>query len=192
MMRLIRLLTLSLVVMVTTPSAVFAQEDESMIDAVIEFINKLSGPTMVGPEASYARPVGSVRLRFSTAYLFSVASDDVVEPDGASVTMLSLKPAIEFPMGDCPMSIGAGVSLHRFGGDADEAVWHWSVPVYFQGHFRVAGTEQEPKVFLRVGMGGEYFPEFGADDFAPLTTGVSTDGGELTLIGFAGLAFVVH
>lgn len=190
-MRLIRQLVLAVVVMTMTPGAVLAQEEESMLDAVIEFINKLSGPTMVGPAASYAHPMGSVRLRFSAGYLFSVASDDVIEPDGSSVTMLSLQPAVEFPVGG-PMSIGTGVSMHRFGGDADEGFWHWSIPLYFQGHFRISGTEQEPRMFLRVGMGGEYFPEFGADDFAPITTGVSTDGGELTLTAFAGLSFVVR
>ena len=47
-------------------------------------------------------------------------------------------------------------------------------------------------MFLRCGIGGEYFPEFDDTDFAPLTVDVETDGGEFTTpVGFIGIDWVI-
>jgi hypothetical protein len=184
------ILTLALVAGVALPSAAEAQDREG-IGAIIDWINKLSGPTMVGPGISWYTMLGDdVRLRVSGSYLTSVASDDVIDPDDAGVNAFSIKPAVEFPIGR-RFSVGGGFSLHNFGGDADERFWHWSVPVYGQVRLKLAGTEARPTWLMRFGLGAEYFSEFGPDDFAPITTGVSTDGGEVTLVGFLGFEYVL-
>lgn len=183
------IVALALAAGLALPGGAQAQDREG-IGAIIDWINKLSGPTMVGPGVTYYNTVGPVRLRISGGYLFSVASDDVIEPDGSSVTMLAIKPAVEFPIGRS-FSVGAGLSLSRFGGDADEGFWHWSIPVYGQAKIRLAGDPDTPTWLLRLGLGAEYFPEFGADDFDPIDTGVSKDGGEFTLIGFLRIEYVL-
>jgi hypothetical protein len=62
-----------------------------------------------------------------------------------------------------------------------------SVPVY--GQLRVP-LGLRGNWFLRVALGGRYFPSFDPDDFDGAISGLKTDGGEVSLGGMLGLDYV--
>ncbi|MDT8341984.1 MAG: hypothetical protein RQ751_10770 [Longimicrobiales bacterium] len=186
-----RFLTAALVILsiLGSPTAVRAQEGSGW-GAILDFINRLSGPRMVGVAGSYFHPVSEhARFRISAAFLNRVGSDDVVEPDDGAVRMFSIKPAVEIPLRD-PLELSLGASLHRFFGDADEAFWHGSFPAHLQLRLPLSGARDGPGLFLRAGAGVEYFLEFDPDDFAPLTVGRSRDGGEFEFVAYLGFDWI--
>jgi len=173
------------------PAQVRAQDERQGIGAVLDFINKLSGPRMLGPSASYFHTLGSgPRLRISVGYLTAVGSDDVIDPDGSSVQALTLAPVLEVPLGGSPVELAAGVRFHRFSGDLADPFWHWSIPGRLQGRFPLGGAASGLR--LRLAAGVEYFPEFGAADFDPLVVDVKTDGGEFTFVAQVGFDWVLR
>ncbi|MBT8405739.1 MAG: hypothetical protein KJP18_17925 [Gemmatimonadetes bacterium] len=167
----------TVVALLGVPTPASAQELD--FGGFLEWIHRLSGPQFIGPGLSVATTGDGPRFRFSAAYRWSFASDDAIDPDGG-LTQLSVRPALEIPLCDCLDLVG-GVGLHRYAGDAD-AFWHWSVPVHLQGRIPLS-----PGTRLRVGAGAHYFPEFGADDFAPLTVTAPRDGGEFVLTAYVGV-----
>ena len=79
-----RPLAFALVILTTlgVPRGLQAQEGWG---GILDFINRLSGPRMVGVAGSYFHPVSeTARFRISAAFLTRVGSDDVVEPDDAA------------------------------------------------------------------------------------------------------------
>jgi len=142
--------------------------------AFLDWLNELSGPEMLGwGVTGWFSPGESnrVHVRSSASWLTSGTDSKAVTPAGSKVTMWSFRPAVEFAVAG-PLALGGGVSIDRFGGDADSFM-HLSYPVYAQLRFRVI------KQLHASLMGGvQYFPAFDADDFAPIDAGVSTDGGE--------------
>ncbi|HSG47498.1 MAG TPA: hypothetical protein VLA43_06800 [Longimicrobiales bacterium] len=186
-----RLLASALLILATlgAPTGLQAQEGWG---GIIDFINRLSGPRMVGVAGSYFHPVSEhARFRISAAFLTRLGSDDVVEPDDAAVRMFSIKPALEIPLKD-PLELSVGASLHRFFGDADEGFWHGSFPVHLQLRLPLSQARDGSGLHLRAGVGAEYFMEFDADDFAPVVVDWSTDGGEFELVAFLGFDWVLR
>lgn len=186
-----RLVAAALAILVTlaTPTGVRAQEEGGW-GAILDFINRLSGPRMVGVAGSYFHPVSDhARIRLSAAFLNRVGSDDVVEPDDAAVRMFSIKPALEIPL-VAPLELSLGASLHRFFGDADEGFWHGSFPVHLQLRLPLSGAREGTGLHLRAGAGAEYFLAFDPDDFAPVAVDWSTDGGQFEFVAYLGLDWV--
>ena len=160
-------------------------EDESGLGAFLDWLNKLSGPRFVGAgvTAYYQfRGDAEIRLRLSGVYRTSVSESGEVTPADANITMITLQPAVEFPVQKIPIDFGVGFAVHRFGGDAD-GFWHYSVPVYAQ--FRPRG---ERRVTPLLGIGVHIFPKFDAADFAPLGVTVSREDSEAVLQFFAGVS----
>ena len=149
---------------------------------IIDWIHKLSGPSMIGPAASYYWTVGERgRFRASAVGRLPIGIGDTVEQDH-TVNMLSLQPSFEYRIVG-PMELNAGLALHRFGGRGHDPVWHYSVPVY--GQLRTS-VDQNDEWFFRLGLGLHYFPSFDEEDFDGGVT-VSTDGGEVSfaiIVGF--------
>ena len=158
------------------------EAQQSGIGGILDWIHRLSGPRMVGPAATGWVSLGDVpRLRMSVARRWSVHTDDSPLPDDKEITMWSFQPTIDFRLSD-PLALGGGIAVHRFGGDFDDPVTHFSFPVYAQIRFPTGSGVQGV-----VSLGGHYFPEFGQTDFNPTPTGVSKDGGEFTFwfgVGF--------
>ena len=153
---------------------------------VIDWIHRLSGPSMLGPALSYQKELieDGLRFRLTAAYRVPVGAYDKIEFNH-SLNMVSLQPAIEIPIRE-PFEINAGLAFHRFGGSGHDPVFHWSIPVY--GQLRVA-TED---LMFRFGLGGHYFPTFSEEDFrgeGETTPGVhvNSDGGEFSLALYLGV-----
>lgn len=178
MKRLVLCSVLTVVVSLGTQQPVQAQG----MGAILDFIQKLSGPKMIGPALSVYTEGERVRGRFTGAWRWSFNSDDKIDPDGSKITMLSLQPTVEVPLGSSPLDAVAGFALHRFGGDVKEDFWHWSIPAYLQLRFPLTGP-----VSVRLAVGGHYFAEFGATDFDDLVVDVSRTGGEWVWASFAGI-----
>jgi hypothetical protein len=160
---------------------------EAQMGAIIDWIHRLSGPPMVGPAVSGAVPLNDrIRGSMQVAYRFSRDTDGAIEPEGSSVTMLTIRPGVEISLWSV-VELNTGVSLNQFGGDINEKFWQASFPLLLQ--FRVPGSSG--RWALRAGFGWEYFPEFGADDFAPLDVNVSMDGGEFAPVSFLGFDWTV-
>lgn len=166
------------------------------IGAILDWINKLSGPRFVGAGATFYAPVygeeqtdraydGSIRYRLSLAYHVSYDSDEAVDPDGSSIRMLTIRNSVEFPVRYLPVDFAVGLSLHRFSGDADP-FWHWSVPLRAQYRVRLS-----PTAHLRFGPTLDVFPGFDTDDFQPLTVDVSRDRAEAAFGFVVGVDFIV-
>ena len=145
----------------------------------LDWLHKLSGPRFVGAglTTSYTIPGESgIRLRLSGVYRTSISESGEVTPANANITMISVQPALEFPVQKIPIDFGVGFALHRFGGDAT-GFWHYSVPIYVQYRSRGAGKVTPVHIF----------PKFGATDFLPLNVTVSRTDSEAVLQLFAGL-----
>jgi hypothetical protein len=155
------------------------------LGAFLDWLHKLSGPRFVGAGLSgfYTLPGDAgIRLRLSGTYRTSISESGEVTPEDANITMMSLQPAVEFPVQKIPIDFGLGVALHRFAGDAD-GFWHYSVPIYVQFRPRGAG-----RVVPLLGIGVHVFPRFEPSDFAPLTVTVSRQDSEAVLQIFGGVS----
>jgi hypothetical protein len=160
-------------------------DDDSGMGAFLEWLHKLSGPRFIGVGLSgYYAPSGDsgIRLRLSGVYRTSVSESGEVTPADANITMITVQPAVEFPVQKIPIDFGVGFALHRFGGDA-EGFWHYSVPIYAQ--FRPRGDRHVTPV---LGIGVHIFPKFDPADFAPLTVTVSRQDSEAVLQLFGGVS----
>lgn len=180
MKRLIRSILLVGLVVVGGAERLPAQD----LGAILDWLHKLSGPRFVGAGLTGSvAPAGDsgIRLRLTGVYRTSISESGEVTPDDANITMLSLQPAVEFPVLGIPIDFGVGVALHRFGGDA-EGFWHYSVPVYVQ--FRPRNTR---RVAPLLGVGVHVFPRFEPSDFAPLVVTVSRQDAEAVLHLFGGV-----
>ena len=169
----------------TVSARQFAEADGGGLGVFLDWLHKLSGPRFVGGGVSgFVTLPGDagVRLRLSGAYRTSTGESGEVTPDYANITMLSVQPAVEFPVQRIPIDFGLGVALHRFGGDA-EGFWHYSVPVYVQ--FRPRNTR---RVAPLLGIGVHIFPRFEPSDFEPLAVTVSRQDSEAVLQVFAGVS----
>jgi hypothetical protein len=154
---------------------------------LIDWIHRLSGPSMLGPTGSYYWEWETIRLRINVSGRLPVGFKDSTIDDEHSVNMVSLQPTLEIPI--CgPFEVGAGVALNRFGGKNHDAVYDLSIPVFGQLRFPVDAAENW---FLRIGLGGHYFPSFDEEDFGGGVT-VKTDGGEITLGAILGLDYRRH
>lgn len=166
-------------------AAQFEAQNGGGLGAFLDWLHKLSGPRFVGAGLSgfYTLPgEAGIRLRLSGSYRTSIGESGEVTPEDANITMMSLQPAVEFPVQKIPIDFGLGVALHRFAGDAD-GFWHYSVPIYVQFRPRGAG-----RVAPLLGIGVHVFPRFEPSDFAPLAVTVSRQDSEAVLQVFAGLS----
>ena len=172
------------------PQPVQAQDRDGW-GAFLDWLNKLSGPRMVGPAVSgFVSASEDVDVRLTLARRWATDADETISaPPSSSVTdptltMWAIRPAVEYRLHDY-LSVGGGFEIQRFGGDV-EAFTHWSVPVY--AHARMPLLDG---VRLAVSLGGQYFPAFDLADFLPMTVDVKTDGGEMVVPWFsAGLEIV--
>lgn len=159
-------------------------QDRGGFGAFLDWINKLSGPRMVGPALSGFVSLDDKRdLRVSVARRWAVDADDSISPTGSSLSMWSIQPTFEADLVD-PLAVGVGLAIHWFGGDADSFT-HWSVPLYAQ-----LRSPDRGGVRAVASVGGQYFPSFDPADFLPLDVEVSTSGSELTFWFSAGLEIV--
>jgi len=165
-------------------SAQDAQDGGGGLGGFLDWLHKLSGPRFVGAglTAFYTVPgEAGIRLRLSGVYRTSISESGEVTPADGNITMISVQPAVEFPVQKIPIDFGVGFALHRFGGDA-QGFWHYSVPIYVQFRPRGAG-----RVTPLLGVGVHIFPKFDQADFAPLAVTVSRVDSEAVLQLFAGL-----
>ena len=156
-------------------------QDEDGGGGLIDWIHRLSGPSVLGPAASYYWGWETIRLRINGSARFPVGFKNSTM-DGHSLNMLSLQPTLEVPIRG-PLEFGVGIAGHRLGGDHD-AVYHLSIPVFGQLRFPIDRAE---KWILRIGLGGHYFPSFDDEDFDGGEVTVETDGGEFTFGMILGL-----
>ncbi len=180
-----KLLALSVLVMTATlfgPVAAAGQQEGG--GGFLDWIHRLSGPGMIGPGASLFLEWNTVRVRVAGAYLVPL-NDDKIDDDH-TFNMFSLRPSLELRVHG-PLEVSAGVDLHRFGGDGHDPVYKLSVPAY--GQLRIP-LDTEGRWFLRVALGGRYFPSFDPDDFDGGISGLKTDGGEVSFAGMLGLDYV--
>jgi hypothetical protein len=167
----------------TQASSVQAQEDGP--GGILDWIHKLSGPSMIGPAGSWHYTFESgTRIRGGAAYRFPLASGETMT-EGYSLHQFSLQPEIEIPLSG-PLGISAGLGLHWFFGDPEETVFNWSIPVLAQVRFPI---DEEDLWFFRFGMGPMYFGSFDPEDFGDDVM-VDLDGGELTFGVIIGVDYV--
>ncbi len=171
-----------------TGSALSAQtaDDGGGLGAFLDWLHRLSGPRFVGGGLTAFSTIPGetrIRLRLTGAYRTSVSEEGEVTPADANITMITLQPAVEFPLRNLPVDISLGLGLHRFGGDAD-GFWHYSIPISAQ-YRSLSGGRFAP----RFGAAVNLFPAFDPSDFAPLDVTVSRDGTEAVLQVFLGLDF---
>lgn len=187
MTRASRTLWMTVAFLLVGASAAPAQE----LGAILEWINKLSGPPFGGVGASFSVPLPGhenrdpyLRYRLDGILHFSYDEADAVDPDDASIRMLTLRNTVAFPVRYLPLDFAVGVGLHRFSGSDFDAFWHWSVPVQAQLRAPLSSAAT-----LRFGPSLNVFPAFDDDDFEPLTVDVSREGAEAVLGFFLGLDF---
>jgi hypothetical protein len=150
---------------------------------IIDWIHRLSGPSMLGPTVSYYWQAERVRFRVNGSARFPVGFKSKIDQEH-SLNMLSLQPTLEIPLYR-RIEVTAGLGLHRFGGSGHDAVYQISIPVLGQLRFPVNTSET---LFLRFGMGGHYFPSFDDDAFDG-GVDVKTDGGEITFTAILGFDY---
>jgi hypothetical protein len=181
MKRLIRSIVLVGLMVVGGTERLRAQD----LGAILDWLHKLSGPRFVGAGLTGSvAPAGEsgIRLRLTGVYRTSISESGEVTPADANITMISVQPAVEFPVSEIDVDFGVGFALHRFGGDAD-GFWHYSVPVYMQYRPR-----KDWRVVPLLGIGVHVFPKFDQADFAPLNVTVSRQDAEAVLQIFAGVS----
>ncbi|MGD2121226.1 MAG: hypothetical protein PVJ76_05765 [Gemmatimonadota bacterium] len=154
---------------------------------IIDWIHRLSGPSMLALGGSYSWEIeeGGTRVRVGAVLGFPVARKDRIGDD-QKLNMFSLQPSAEFPIFNSPVEVKTGLNIHRFGGTGHDPVWHLSVPLYLQ--LRLA-VDSDQNLFLRIAPGFQYFPAFGYFDF-DREIEVNRDGGEWTFAIQAGLDFM--
>jgi hypothetical protein len=162
-----------------------AEAQDRGLGGILDWINRLSGPRMIGPAATGWVSLGEVpRLRLSVAKRWSRTTDPKISPAGSRLSMWSIQPAMDFKVKG-PLWLGGGVAIHRFGGDSD-AFTHVSIPLYAQA--RVPFGDSRVRAVLSAGT--HYFPKFDTGDFSPLTVTVERASGEFTFWWGAGIEIV--
>jgi len=169
--------------------------------AFLNWIHRLSGPRMFGGSVSYFSPSvfaggpnegGLLRARITGAYRHSFSSDDKIDPDGSAIAMISFEPMVEIHLArfggqnQYTIDFAAGASLNWLRGDITDSFLHTSFPAYFQ-----FGLLLSNNVFLKLGLGGHWWPQFDASDFAPLVVDVETTKGEFTPAAVLGFDFLI-
>jgi hypothetical protein len=154
---------------------------------IIDWIHRLSGPSMLALGGSYSWEFeeDGARFRFGAVYGFPVARKDRIG-DEQKLNMFSFQPSAEFPILNSPVEVKTGVNIHRFGGKGHDPVWHLSVPLYLQLRLPL---DNDRRLFLRIAPGIQYFPAFGYDDFIREIQ-VNREEGELTAALQVGLDFI--
>jgi hypothetical protein len=170
-----------------------ASAASSQVGALLDWINKLSGPQFVGVGASFYTPVARqddgepyLFYRLDGMIHFSYDEAEEVEPDDASIQMFTLRNMLQFPVRYLPLDFGVGVALHRFSGTDFDAFWHVSYPIQAQVRAPLA-----PGVTLRFGSNVDVYPAFDGGDFLPLFVDVSRDRAEVAWGLLLGLDFDV-
>jgi hypothetical protein len=165
------------------PAQPVGAQDEG-IGGLLDWINKLSGPRMVGPALTgWIALNDDFVVRGSVAARWSSTTDESIRPTDNRVSMVSLQPTVEYRISEAAR-LGAGFAFHHFGGDAD-GFWHPSFPLYTQVRFPM-----ESRWKAVVTVGAQVFTEFDAADFDPLIVDVSRDGAEASLWLSAGVEYV--
>lgn len=161
------------------------------LGAILDWINKLSGPQFWGVGASLSTPLPGhedrdpfFRYRLDGIWHMSYDEAEEVEPDDADIRMFTLRNTVQFPVRYLPLDFAVGLSLHRFSGPDFDAFWHYSVPV--QAQLRVALSET---AVLRFGPSLDVFPAFDDEDFLPVVVDVSRDDAEAVIGLFLGVDF---
>lgn len=161
------------------------------IGAILDWINKLSGPEFWGVGASFSVPLPGAegrdpyfRYRLDGILHFSYDEAEEVDPDDADIRMFTIRNTVEFPVRYLPLDFTAGVSLHRFSGSDFDAFWHWSVPIALQVRVPLSS-----RATLRFGPSLDIFPAFDDEDFLPLIVDVSRDDAEAVFGLFVGVDF---
>ncbi|MEJ2541849.1 MAG: hypothetical protein P8188_18095, partial [Gemmatimonadota bacterium] len=90
MKRILKYLAVALLLPLAAPSSAAAQ---SSVGGLLDWVHKLSGPQFIGPTLSYAVGGQGARFRISGSYRWSFSSEDAIDPDDGSITMLSIEPA---------------------------------------------------------------------------------------------------
>lgn len=185
MIRVLKASWITALFLLGSASAASAQE----LGAILDWINKLSGPQFVGVGASFSTPLHGrengdrpIRYRLDGILHFSYDEAEEVDPDDASIRMITLRNMVQFPVRYLPLDFAVGLSLHRFSGTDFDAFWHWSVPIQAQ----VRATLW-PGATLRFGPSVDLFPAFDDEDFLPLVVDVDRDDGEPGLGLFVGV-----
>ena len=151
----------------------------------LDWLHKLSGPSMTGMGGSYWWTVGErARFRLEGAYRIPVARKETIDA-GHGLNILSLQPSFEIPI-IWYLEIKTGINVHRFGGEGHSAEWNTSIPLYAQIRYPVDTNET---VFLRIAAGLHYFRPF-ADDAFDGGVQVNRGSGEGTLALLVGLDFM--
>ena len=157
---------------------------------VIDWIHRLSGPSMLGPSLSHFWETETIRFRMTVSGRWAVGFKEGTIAKDHSVNMFAIQPTVEVPL--CgPFEAGAGFAFNRLGGRGHDAVWKPTIPFYGQIRhpINMAGTW-----LIRVGVGGHLFPSFDESDFRgpedsdPGVT-VETDGVEVTFGMILGLDY---
>jgi hypothetical protein len=155
---------------------------------ILDWIHRLSGPSMLGPSASYYVTAGNgVRFRGTVSGKLAVGFKESTLSNDHGINMLGLQPTVEIPIRG-PVEIGGGFAVNRMGGEGHDAVYHFSIPVFAQIRTKVGSGPW----YLRVGLGAHYFPAFDVDDFVGPLGGdpgvaVETGSGEFSFGMFFGL-----
>jgi len=153
------------------------------IGGFLDWIHRLSGPSMLGPAGSWYWDWETLRVRVAGAYLFPVAPGDKIA-EGYGLNMLSLRPSLEIPVWG-PLEVSAGLDLNRFGGKGHSPVVDLAVPLYGQLRFAVGS---EARWYPRIGVGARYFASFEDGDFND-SIRVKRDGGELSFHAILGVDY---
>jgi len=122
---------------VAGPQKVAAQNGGGF-GAAMEWISRLSGPQFAGGDASFFTPdlwsrtdpvtdatSRRFRVRIIRAYHRAAGPDDILDPDGSTITMSTWQPMLEIPLWPSHptnwyVEAGIGYAWHEFGGDANE------------------------------------------------------------------------
>lgn len=142
---------------------------------IIDWIHRLSGPSMLGVGLSYSAGIFEVsdrkaHFRMDGVIRLPVGFKESTILPGHSLTMFSLQPNLEIPVGSERFEVAAGLAGHWFGGKGHDSVIHWSIPVF--GQFRTLFWDRS----LRLGLGAHYFPKFEIGDFMGTGSDSETQG----------------
>ncbi len=165
---------------------------EAQLGPVLDWIHKLSGPGILQGGLTYSVPwwtspdeAAVARLRFSLMGGSAIDKSEEVAAPGGDILLVTGQVMIELDLAGGVVSPGLGVSGHVFFGDVD---------TFFKPSFPFRLTlrplKNTPLKGLLVAPSLHYFPEWGADDFQPLTVQVSRDGGEVAWGLLLGYEFV--
>lgn len=154
------------------------------IGGILDWINKLSGPSFVGAGATISSRFGTLESRrndgvqLAVIYRHSVSETGEVTPASADIIMWTARGTLELTVFKLPygtVDFGFGPSIHRFAGADFDDFTHFSLPLQLTVRpWSLSGRDYLWNGF-GVGLGLNIFPKFDATDFAPLVVGVSRD-----------------